>query len=480
MTLASMLPALPEIYLTTAICVLLLIDVFFGKDRRSLTAALTLLALVGGALLTATCGAVATRTLLFNGLYVADSLGTVLKVAGFVVVALALFYSGGYLDRRHMRGGEYYILALTALLGIFVLISANSLLTIYIGVELLALSLYALVAFDRDSGIAAEAAIKYFVLGAIASGMLLYGLSMLYGMTGTLDLDRLAIEAASAQGAGILIGTAFVVVAVAFKFGAVPFHMWVPDVYHGAPTAVTLFIGSAPKLAAYAFVMRLLVDGLQPAIVDWQQMLVVMAVMSLAIGNLAAIMQTNIKRMLAYSTISHMGFVLLGILSGSLAGYSAAMFYVMTYVLMSLGAFGIIIYLSHAGFEAEGLDDFKGLNARRPWLAAVMAMMLLSMAGLPPFVGFYAKLTVLQALVGAGWLWLAVVAVMFSLVGAFYYLRVVKLMYFDAPHADAPAIVAQDDARLLLSANGLAILLLGILPQPLLTMCAYSVQLSMH
>jgi NADH-quinone oxidoreductase subunit N len=471
MTLASMLPALPEIYLTTAICVLLLIDVFFGKDRRSLTAALTLLALVGGALLTATCGAVATRTLLFNGLYVADSLGTVLKVAGFVVVALALFYSGGYLDRRHMRGGEYYILALTALLGIFVLISANSLLTIYIGVELLALSLYALVAFDRDSGIAAEAAIKYFVLGAIASGMLLYGLSMLYGMTGTLDLDRLAIEAASAQGAGILIGTAFVVVAVAFKFGAVPFHMWVPDVYHGAPTSVTLFIGTAPKLASFALAIRLLAHGLGIAPGQWSQMLMIIAVFSLVIGNLVAIAQANLKRMLAYSAIGNVGFILLGFVCANSAGYEASLGYTLAYVLTALGSFAVILVAGSAQMEAEEIADYKGFAAREPWLALLMLVLMLSTAGVPPFVGFWAKLWIIQALLDSHHLWLAILAMGVSVIGAFYYLRVVWFMYFEPAaqmHVPAPAPAA----RVVLTLNTLAVLLLGLLPNTLLALCA--------
>jgi NADH-quinone oxidoreductase subunit N len=471
MTLASMLPALPEIYLTTAICVLLLIDVFFGKDRRSLTAALTLLALVGGALLTATCGAVATRTLLFNGLYVADSLGTVLKVAGFVVVALALFYSGGYLDRRHMRGGEYYILALTALLGIFVLISANSLLTIYIGVELLALSLYALVAFDRDSGIAAEAAIKYFVLGAIASGMLLYGLSMLYGMTGTLDLDRLAIEAASAQGAGILIGTAFVVVAVAFKFGAVPFHMWVPDVYHGAPTSVTLFIGTAPKLASFALAIRLLAHGLGIAPGQWSQMLMIIAVFSLVIGNLVAIAQANLKRMLAYSAIGNVGFILLGFVCANSAGYEASLGYTLAYVLTALGSFAVILVAGSAQMEAEEIADYKGFAAREPWLALLMLVLMLSTAGVPPFVGFWAKLWIIQALLDSHHLWLAILAMGVSVIGAFYYLRVVWFMYFE-PAAQMQVPAPAPAARVVLTLNTLAVLLLGLLPNTLLALCA--------
>jgi NADH-quinone oxidoreductase subunit N len=471
MTFASMLPALPEMYLAGVICALLMVEVFFGKDRRSMIAALALLALAGGVVLTLGPAAVPGRTLLFNGLYVADRLGTLLKVAGFVTVGLALFYSGGYLDRRHIRGGEYYVLALTALLGIFVLVSANSLLTVYIGVELLALSLYALVAFDRDSGIAAEAAIKYFVLGAIASGMLLYGMSMLYGMTGTLDLDRLAIGAAGAQGAGILIGTAFVVVAVAFKFGAVPFHMWVPDVYHGAPTSVTLLIGTAPKFAAFAFAFRLLAHGLGIAPGNWTQMLMIIAVMSLVIGNLVAIAQANLKRMLAYSAIGNVGFILLGFVCANQAGYQASLGYTLAYVLTALGSFGVILLAGSSQAEAEEIADYKGFAAREPWLALLMLVLMLSTAGVPPFVGFWAKLWIIQALLDSHHMWLALIAMAVSVIGAFYYLRVVWFMYFEPAgqaHAPAPAPAA----RLVLTLNALAVLLIGLLPNMLLAMCA--------
>jgi NADH-quinone oxidoreductase subunit N len=404
-----------------------------------------------------------------------------LKLMTYLAAIVALIYSRQYLADRQMLRGEYFALVLFAVLGMMVMISASHFLTLYLGVELLSLALYAMVALQRDSVRATEAAMKYFILGALASGLLLYGMSMLYGVSGSLELAKVAraVHEGASNNMVMVFGLVFVVAGLGFKLGAAPFHMWVPDVYHGAPTAVTLFIGSAPKLAAFAFAMRLLVDGLQPAHGDWQQMLAVMAVLSMAIGNLAAIMQTNIKRMLAYSTIAHMGFLMLGILSGSLAGFSASMFYAITYVLMSLGTFGMVMYLSNAGYEAENLDDFKGLNARHPWLAAVMAMLIMSMAGLPPFVGFYAKLTVLQALVGAGWLGLAVVAVLFSLIGAFYYLRIVKLMYFDAPHADAqPISSTAGDARILLSVNGLAVLVLGLMPQTLLALCTASVQFS--
>jgi NADH-quinone oxidoreductase subunit N len=378
--------------------------------------------------------------------------------------------------------GEFFVLALCATLGMMVMISANHLLTLYLGLELLTLSLYAMVALQRDSAVATEAAMKYFVLGALASGMLLYGMSMLYGATGTLEITRLAEIILEGRGSDVVLifALVFIVAGLGFKLGAVPFHMWVPDVYHGAPTAVALFIGSAPKLAAFAFIMRLLVQGLgaEHLVVEWQQMLIVMAVLSLSLGNITAIAQANLKRMLAYSTISHMGFLLLGVLSGDMNGYSSAMFYVVVYVLMNLGAFGMIMVLSRAGFEAENLDDFKGLSRRSPWYAFMMMLIMFSMAGVPPTLGFYAKLSVLQAVVTAGYVWLAVFAVVLSLVGAFYYLRLVKLMYFDAPEDHAP-IEPRIDVRVLMSANGLAMLVFGILPQPIMAVCLVAIQASL-
>jgi len=359
------------------------------------------------------------------------------------------------------------------LLGVMVMISANSLLTIYLGVELLSLSLYGLVAFDRDNGVAAESAMKYFVLGAIASGMLLYGMSMVYGVTGSLDLSVIAarVPQIGVGNVGLAFGLAFLVVGVAFKFGAVPFHMWVPDVYHGAPTAVTLFVGSAPKIASFALAMRLLVDGLGGLVDQWRPMLIVLAILSMAIGNIIAIAQTNLKRMLAYSTISHVGFILLGVLAGTIQGYQAAMFYTLTYVLTSVGSFGVILLLSRKGFESDEIDDFKGLAKKSPWFAAVMAMLIFSTAGVPPFVGFTAKLAVIQAVISIGDTWLAGVAVFFSVIGAYYYIRLVKVMYFDAPTNEG-AIQASGALRTVLSANGLAVLALGLLPGTLLELCA--------
>jgi len=481
-----MLVAYPEIFLLAAGCAILVIDLFLKEEKRWLTYALSLAALAGCAFLTvgvaaATGGRPATT---FNGMFVSDAMATALKMFTYLAVGLGLVYSRAYLADRGLFRGEYFVLVLFAALGMMVMISASHFLTLYLGLELMSLCLYSLVALDRDSAVSTEAAMKYFVLGALASGLLLYGMSMIYGATGTLHIREVASATARVlQGdqpskAVLVFGLVFVVSGLAFKVGAVPFHMWIPDVYHGAPSAVTLFISTGPKLAAFAMAVRLLVNALPALAADWQPMLVILSVASMAIGNLAAIAQTNIKRMLAYSTISHMGFMLLGLLSGIVGGntlsaaesWSAAMFYALVYVLMSLGAFGMVVLLSRAGFEAEHLEDFKGLNTRSPWLAFVMLLLMFSLAGIPPTVGFYAKLAVLQAVLGAGQVWLAVVAVLFALVGAFYYIRVVKLMYFDEP-ADKSEVRARLDASILVSINGLAMLALGVLPQPLMQLC---------
>jgi NADH-quinone oxidoreductase subunit N len=463
--------AAPEITLLTAACVILLVDLFLDDRRRWITFALSILALALTAWAAVRYGT-DQRTVAWSGMYVADPVGTLLKLVACGATAVAFLYAREYLQRRGLLKGEFYLLGLFALLGIMVLASANSLLTLYLGVELMSLSLYAMVAYDRDSGIAAESAVKYFVLGSIASGALLFGMSIIYGVTGTLELHTLGI-AVFEQGPrqiGLLFGLAFIIVAVAFKFGAVPFHMWVPDVYHGAPTATTLFLSSAPKLASFALAFRLLAEGLAGLHHGWSDMLIAVAVASLALGNVVAIAQTNLKRMLAYSTISHVAFILLGILTGTAAGYQAALYYTIAYVIMSLGAFGMIILLSRAGFEAEQLADFRGLNSRSPWFAAVMLMLMFSMAGIPPFVGFWAKLNVIQALLEAELLWLAIVSVLFSVVGAYYYLHVVKLMYFDEPR-DAEPLQASGALRAMLSANGLAVLVLGLFPGALIALC---------
>ena len=471
-TRLDLMLAAPEIFLLSATCLILLVDLFLDDRRRWQTFVLAIAALAGTAWIAAQTG-MEVRTVGWHGTYVGDPLATLLKIVACGAVAVAFLYSYGYLQSRGLLKGEYFLLGLFALLGIMVLASANSLVTLYLGVELLALSLYAMVAFHRDSGSAAEAAIKYFVLGSIASGSLLYGISIIYGVTGTLELGRLAQAVATLgpQQVGLLFGLAFVIVGVAFKFGAVPFHMWVPDVYQGSPTAVTLFLSSAPKLASFALAFRLLGEGLAGLHSGWGQMLAIIAVLSMAIGNVVAIAQGNIKRMLAYSTISHVGFILLGILAGTTEGYQAALYYTIAYVIMSVGGFGMVILLSRGGFEAEQLDDFKGLNARSPWFAAVMLMLMFSMAGVPPFIGFWAKLAVIQAVLNIGALWLAIVAVAFSVVGAFYYLRVVKLMYFDEPD-ERRSLEGGRTLRLVLSVNGLAVLVLGLFPGLMLALCA--------
>ncbi len=470
--MASLIRALPEMYLAGAICLVLMVDVFFTTARRTITPTLTLFVIAVGAALTLRYANEPGREVLFHGMYVSDSLATMLKLFAFTVTAVALLYSREYLTRRGMLRGEYYVLALTALLGICVMISANNLLTVYIGVELLSLSLYAMVAFDRDSGVAAESAMKYFVLGAIASGALLYGMSMIYGLTGTLALDELAQMTSGPPSLGVVLGLVFLIVGVAFKFGAVPFHMWVPDVYHGAPTAVTLFVSTAPKIASFALAFRLLAHGLGGVDQDWQQMLAVVAVLSLVIGNLVAIAQTNMKRMLAYSTIGNVGFILLGFVAGSAEGYEAALYYTIAYVVMVLGSFGVMLLMSRAGFEADELDHFRGLHERDPLLAAVMAMLMFSTAGIPPFVGFWAKFNVLQALWLQGHVALIIVAAAVSIIGLFYYLRAVKLMYFDAPGDLPTGAGGNGGVRLALALNALAVLALGVAPNALLQLCA--------
>jgi NADH-quinone oxidoreductase subunit N len=486
-----MLPAYAEIFLLAMACVVLLVDLYLPERLRDVTYGLSLVTLLGAAACTvgvtlATEGRPATT---FNGMFVTDVMASVLKVFTYLSVVLCMVYSRVYLADRGLYRGEFFVLTLFATLGMMVMISASHFLTMYLGLELMSLCLYALIALDRDSPVSTEAAMKYFVLGALSSGLLLYGMSMLYGATGSLDIASVAraLETATPSRSILVFGLVFLVAGIAFKLGVVPFHMWIPDVYHGAPTAMTLVISSAPKLAAFAMAMRLLVGGLgTPQLaVDWQQMLAIMAVLSMAIGNLAAIAQTNIKRMLAYSTISHMGFMLLGLMSGVVAGnrlsgpdaYGAAMFYSITYVLTALAAFGMVALLARAGFEADKLTDFKGLNRRSPWFAFIMLITMFSLAGVPPTVGFYAKVAVFSAVIQAGELWLAVVAVVFSLIGAFYYVRVVKLMYFDEPAEETPPPLRSPiDMSVLLSANGLAMLALGIFPGPLLTLCSEAIR----
>ena len=467
-----LLPASAEIFLLGMACVVLLVDVWLPDRLRRLTYQLSQATLAGTALLVLVT-APETRVATFGGAFVADAMAVLLKVFLLVVSGLGLFYSRVHLEPRGTMRGEYFVLGLFAVLGMMVLVSAGSFLTLYLGLELLSLSLYAMVALDRDSRLACEAAMKYFVLGALASGMLLYGISMIYGSTGSLVFPDVAesITGPGPMRLAMVLGLVFVVVGVAFKLGAVPFHMWVPDVYEGAPTPVTLFIATAPKIAAFGMLMRALVDGLGGLSADWSQMLAILAVLSMAAGNVIAIAQTNIKRMLAYSAIAHVGFVFVGMVSGTGAGYAASMFYVLTYALMALGGFAMVIWLGRAGVDADRIDDFRGLNDRNPWFAFMMLILMLSMAGVPPFVGFWAKWSVLREVIAAGSTWLAVVAVLFSVVGLFYYLRVVRLMYFDRP-ADAAPVPAMIDMKVVVSANALAILALGVYPGALLRLCA--------
>ena len=484
--LQSLMPAYAEIFLLIMTCVVLLVDLFLDDRRRWVTYVLSLLSLAGCTFLTAAIGAISEPIYTFNGMFVSDVMANVLKIVTYVAVAAGMVYSRGYLVENGMFRGEYFTLALFATLGMMVMISSNSFLTLYLGLELLSLSMYAMVALNRDSARATEAAMKYFVLGALASGMLLYGMSMVYGATGSLDISTISrtLEMSTVNRTVLVFGLVFIVSGLAFKLGVVPFHMWIPDVYEGAPNPVTLFIATAPKLAAFAMAIRLLVNALLAMAADWQQMLIVLAVLSMGLGNLAAVAQTNIKRMLAYSTISHMGFLLLGLVSGVVGGnwlsaadaYSASMFYAIVYVLTTLAAFGIVLLLSRKGFEAEEINDLRGLNRRSPWFAFIMLITMFSLAGVPPAVGFYAKLMVLQAAISAGYVWLAVVAVMFSLVGAFYYLRIIKVMYFDEPEENVPELAPRMDMSVLLSVNGLSLLILGILPAQLMALCYFAIK----
>ncbi len=485
----NLIPAMAEIVLAIAIMVILVAGLFVREEKQPLSHWLSLLAIVITTLVIVSSFDSGGTRYAFNQMFVSDSMGQLLKLFACIATFVTLIYARQYTAVRGMLGGtlsgEFYVLALMTLLGQMIMISGNSFLIIYLGLELMSLSLYALVALRRDHPISTEAAMKYFVLGAMASGFLLYGMSLLYGASGSLNLTQVAaaVSSGTVNKMVLVLGVVFLVAGLAFKLGAAPFHMWAPDVYQGAPTSVTLLLGAAPKLAAFAICMRLLVGALGAMAADWQQMLIVMAVASMAVGNVTAIAQTNIKRMLAYSTISQMGFMLLGLISGVFEGsttaatanaYSASMFYAVTYVLTTLGSFAMIMLLSRSGFEAESLEDFKGLNQRSPWFAAVMMVLLMSFAGVPPMVGFFAKLSVLEAALAAGHLWLVIVAVLLSLVAAYYYLRIVKLMYFDAP-TDTSPIVADRGMQITLSVNGIAVVLLGILPGTLMTACLQAV-----
>ncbi|MCW8957398.1 MAG: NADH-quinone oxidoreductase subunit NuoN [Gammaproteobacteria bacterium] len=463
--------AWPEIFLLSMACLVLVVDVFLKQEQRNLTFLLSELTIIGTLVVIGTT-MVSGKVIAFNGVFINDPLSIVLKFFVVALVGFVFIYSRDYLKDRKIFKGEFYVLGLFGLLGMMLMISSHHFLTLYLGLELLSLSLYAMVAFDRENPKASEAAMKYFVLGAIASGMLLYGMSMIYGATGTLNISEMASVIGQKESMDIVLvfGLVFMVIGLAFKLGAVPFHMWIPDIYHGSPTAVTSYIATAPKIAGFAIVIRLLIEAMGDLHTDWQAMLVILSILSMSLGNIIAIAQSNLKRMLAYSTISHVGFILLGILAGNKDGYSAAMFYTLTYSLMSLGGFGMIILLTRSGFEAENLNDFKGLNQRSPWYAFMMLILMFSMAGVPPTVGFWAKLTVLKAVIDVDMLWLALVAVFFSIIGVYYYLRMIKIMYFDEA-VDTTPLSKSRDMQLALSANGLLILLLGIYPSSLMSIC---------
>ena len=463
--------ALPEITLLGLACLVLMVDAFSKDPLHLLTYWTTQAALL--VTLALVLFYYPENTLIaFNGSFVSDAMSAILKAFMCGITFVVFLYSHEYLKEHKCLKGEYFVLGLFAVLGMMIMASAYSLLSVYLGLELLSLSLYAMVAMKRDSQAASEAAMKYFILGALASGMLLYGISMIYGLTGSLQLVTISdtINMDSVNRPYLVYGMIFMIIGIAFKLGAAPFHMWLPDVYQGAPTSVTLFISTAPKLAAFAMAMRVLVDGLLPLISDWQSILIILAVLSMATGNIIAIAQTNIKRMLAYSTIAHVGFLFLGLIAGTVSGFSGSMFYIISYALMSMAAFGMIILLSRHGLEADMLDDFKGLSERSPWFAFIMLCVMFSMAGVPPFLGFWSKWFVLKELVASGFIEVAAIAVFFSIIGVYYYLRIIKLMYFDKPDV-MTAVKSSKQMRMVLSVNGLLILALGLAPNMLMSLC---------
>ncbi len=476
----DLLAALPEIFVLGMAMLILLLDLFLKPSNRIVIFLLSQLTLLGAAFITVNSHQPSV-SYAFSGMFVDDAFADVMKLMIYLGSSLLLVYTRQYITLRGMFRGEFYALTLFSIAGMMMMVSGQHFLTLYMGLELLSLCLYALVAMDRDNPKATEAAMKYFVLGALASGMLLYGMSMMYGATGSLNLSQVAgaLLNGGQDRPVLVLGLVFIVAGLAFKLGAVPFQMWVPDVYEGSPTATTLLIGSVTKLAAFAFIIRLLTQGLFVLAVDWQGMLIIMAVMSIIVGNITAIAQTNLKRMFAYSTISHVGFLMYGLISVSLNGYASAMLYILAYMLMTLAGFGMILLLSRKGFEADKLDDLKGLNQRSPWFAFMMLITMFSMAGVPPTIGFYAKFAVLQAALQAGLVWLVVFAVLMAVIGAFYYLRIVKLMYFDEPK-DRKAIDSPVEMKILLSLNAFGLLLLGLFPQRLMDICAYAISRSMQ
>lgn len=466
----NMLFALPEMLMLGMACIILLVVAFAGARGTDWVYGLSQMTLLSTAVVVVWF--MGDGGLTFSDTYIKDNLSDLLKLFICIVNMLVLLYSIAYLKARKLLQGEFFVLAIFSTLGMLIMVSAYHMLTLYLGLELMSLCLYAMVAMHRDSAVATEAAMKYFILGSIASGMLLYGMSIIYGVTGSLAINEIAQAVATGAGDETILsfGIVFLVIGIGFKFGAVPFHMWLPDVYHGAPTAMTLFIAAAPKIAAFAMIIRLLAEGLIDLQHHWQDMLIMLAVLSMIVGNVIAIAQSNLKRMLAYSTISHVGFLLMGVLSGTQEGFTAALFYTLIYALMTLGAFGMILLLSRQGYEAENIDDFKGLSERQPWFALMMLILMFSMAGIPPLAGFYAKLTVIKAVIDIDLLWVALVAVVTSVIGAFYYLRVIKVMYFDKPVVEHK-LEAGSTMQIMLSANALMVLGLGIVPGILMKIC---------
>jgi|TARA_B110000977_G_scaffold78501_1_gene105649 NADH-quinone oxidoreductase subunit N len=463
---AELIFAMPELFLLSAISLILLFDLFVSQRLKQLTYYLSQLALLITGFLA--FNLIGENAIIFSGTFVLDSLGSTFKVfiLGFAIIALV--YTRHYLKAHDLLRNEYFVLALMSILGMMVMVSGHSLLTLYLGLEIMSLSLYALIATARDRASAIEAALKYFVLGAIASGLLLYGMSMIYGISGSLDIAQISSFASastlgSQQTLILNFGLVFLVIGVAFKLGAVPFHMWVPDVYQGSPTSVTMFLSTVPKIAAIALLIRLLIDGLGDLQHYWADLFMILAVLSIAVGSLVALTQSNIKRMLAYSTISHIGFVLLGFVTGVVDGYGAAVFYVLAYILMSLAAFGSIIVLNRKGFEADQISDFQGLSKHSPWFALIMLVVMLSMAGVPPFIGFYSKLFILQQVIAEGYVVIAITAVIFAVISAYYYLQIIKTMYFDDVDKEI-VISAQLDMKVVLSINGILILVVGLMP----------------
>ena len=461
-TAADLVPILPEIVLCGSAFGLLMADLFVDSRRRGIIHFLALLALLVTVMLIGR-GMSGDPVSAFGAMFIRDTLADVLKIAMCGVTGLALVYARRYLEDRGLMAGEFYAIVLFALVGMMVMVSAGHMVTLYLGLEMLALSSYGLVAMDRDSKVSSEAAMKYFVLGALASGLLLYGMSMLYGATGSLVLSEIYQAAASSQDRSLLLfGMVFVLVGVSFKFGAAPFHMWVPDVYQGAPTAITLFIGSVPKIAAFGFAYRLLESGLGPTSEQWSQLVAWLALLSLIIGNLFALAQTNLKRMLAYSTVSHVGFLFMALSNASPVGYSAAMFYAISYAIMAAAAFGAIIVMSRQGYEADQISDYRGLWQKSPFHAMLILFVMSSLAGLPPFLGFWAKMEAIRAALDAGFTWLAIAGVVTAVIGAFYYLRVIKVMFFDEPENDHMVVHADGALRFVFAANAISLLVLGI------------------